>query len=187
MACLTKKAIMDAFTAAIAERPLDKITVTELVKACGVNRNTFYYYFHDVYALASEVLSAGMEQAVAGLSPEVRFGGIFRVMTEYAMKNRRLIYHIYHADHALVEKRMFETAYAAVLPRVMADAEGLIIGEEQFEQLSAFYSYALTGSFLQWLNRGMKEPLGKYISQMNILLDHSPRAVLLHSEGVRVG
>ncbi|HBJ10863.1 MAG TPA: TetR family transcriptional regulator, partial [Ruminococcaceae bacterium] len=51
MAQFTKKAIIDAFTELIGERPFDKITVKDIVTRCGVNRNTFYYYFEDIYAL----------------------------------------------------------------------------------------------------------------------------------------
>ena len=30
---------------------LDKITIKDLVEICGVNRQTFYYHFDDVYDL----------------------------------------------------------------------------------------------------------------------------------------
>ena len=51
MSQFTKKAIIDAFVELISERPLSKITVKDIVTRCGVNRNTFYYYFEDIYAL----------------------------------------------------------------------------------------------------------------------------------------
>ena len=55
MAQFTKKAILDSFVELISERPFDKITVKDIVTRCGVNRNTFYYYFEDVYALVDEL------------------------------------------------------------------------------------------------------------------------------------
>ena len=55
MAQFTKKAIIDAFIELIGERPFDKITVKDIVTRCGVNRNTFYYYFEDIYALVDEL------------------------------------------------------------------------------------------------------------------------------------
>ena len=30
---------------------MDKITVKDIVEECGINRNTFYYYFADIYDL----------------------------------------------------------------------------------------------------------------------------------------
>ena len=47
MAGFAKKAIRDSFIKLLNERPLSQITVRDIVDACGVNRNTFYYYFQD--------------------------------------------------------------------------------------------------------------------------------------------
>ena len=55
MAQFTKKAIIEAFIEQLGERPLDKITVKDIVTRCGVNRNTFYYYYQDIYALFSDI------------------------------------------------------------------------------------------------------------------------------------
>ena len=178
MARFTKAAIMDAFVTEINERPLDKITVTDLVKDCGINRNTFYYYFHDIYALASAVLERGIDGMLNSLAQPVRFSELFCRLTDYAQKNRRLVYHIYHSNHVLIEQHVFLGVSRVILERMHSENESLGHAEKTLEQLTAFYAYALTGSFLQWLNRGMREPLNDYIEQMNCLLDGSPRAIL---------
>lgn len=45
MAKNTKLSLSTALLELLEAKPLDKITVTELVKKCGVNRQTFYYNF----------------------------------------------------------------------------------------------------------------------------------------------
>lgn len=50
----TKKAIRESFLHLIAKKPLDKITVRDIVDDCGINRNTFYYYFQDIYAVLED-------------------------------------------------------------------------------------------------------------------------------------
>ena len=179
MARFTKQAIMDAFTALLNERPLDKITVTDLVKTCGINRNTFYYYFHDVYALASAVLEQGLSRICANTEK----GAIFSALSDYAAKNRRLVYHIYHADHALLEAQLFRAAYDCISAHVRAEAEGIDCTERDIEQLAVFCAYATTGSILQWLNSGMREPLAAYIEENTSLLSGGIRAVLLYRAG----
>ena len=37
------------------QKPLDQISVTLLTKRCKVNRQTFYYHFHDIYDLLTLV------------------------------------------------------------------------------------------------------------------------------------
>ena len=51
MASNTKEALAAAMKKLLATKPVDKITVKDLVEECGVNRQTFYYHFDDVYDL----------------------------------------------------------------------------------------------------------------------------------------
>ena len=66
MPSFTKKAIMESFLHLMEKKPLEKITVRDLVDECGINRNTFYYYFQDIYAVLEEYC----ELALAALSKE---------------------------------------------------------------------------------------------------------------------
>ncbi|HCY78991.1 MAG TPA: dihydroxyacetone kinase transcriptional activator DhaS, partial [Clostridiales bacterium] len=51
MASSTKEALGNALKKMLSVKPIDKITVKDLVEECGVNRQTFYYHFDDVYDL----------------------------------------------------------------------------------------------------------------------------------------
>ena len=55
MASPTKQAIVASFLRLVAKKSPDKITVRDIVDDCGVNRNTFYYYFQDIYAVMEEL------------------------------------------------------------------------------------------------------------------------------------
>ena len=48
----TKKAIINAFLALRAKRPLEKITVKELCEMAMVNKSTFYSHYGDIYELS---------------------------------------------------------------------------------------------------------------------------------------
>ena len=57
MSELTKRTIIEN-TIALAETKLvRRITVNEIVTRCGITRNTFYYYFHDVYDVLDSVIN----------------------------------------------------------------------------------------------------------------------------------
>ena len=51
MAANTKQALEDGFKRLLSQRSMYNITVKDIVEECGVNRQTFYYHFHDIYAL----------------------------------------------------------------------------------------------------------------------------------------
>ena len=61
MSVLTKQAIFSSFLKFLQEKPLDKITVKDIVDDCGINRKTFYYYFSDIYAMAEEMFRAKLD------------------------------------------------------------------------------------------------------------------------------
>ena len=53
---LRKKAIMDCFLNMLKRKNIDRVTVTDICEECGINRNTFYYYFSDIYDVLDSVL-----------------------------------------------------------------------------------------------------------------------------------
>ena len=50
----TKKEFAAALKHAMEKKTLSKITVSELITECNVNRKTFYYHFKDIYDLLSD-------------------------------------------------------------------------------------------------------------------------------------
>ena len=54
-----KPMIAEAFIRLSKQKNIDKITVKDLVEACGISRQTFYYHFQDIL----EVIEWSMEQA----------------------------------------------------------------------------------------------------------------------------
>ncbi|CAI6243121.1 hypothetical protein NRS6120_05320 [Bacillus subtilis] len=51
-----KQDIEDAFLELSKEEAFDKITVTQIVKKCGISRQTFYYHFKDAMEVAEAAL-----------------------------------------------------------------------------------------------------------------------------------
>ena len=47
----TKRAMAFSLKRLMVRKPLDKISIREITEGCGVNRQTFYYHFRDIYDL----------------------------------------------------------------------------------------------------------------------------------------
>lgn len=62
MTKLVNQALMQALWNMLEVKPLDKITVKDIVTACGINRNTFYYHYEDIYALLEDCFRSETEQ-----------------------------------------------------------------------------------------------------------------------------
>ncbi len=64
----TKLQMAQALKRLIKDRPFSKITVQDIVSACNINRNTFYYHFENNY----DLLSFAYELEVQNISEAFR-------------------------------------------------------------------------------------------------------------------
>lgn len=63
----TRRALQDALFALARERPLEEVTVADIVSAAGVNRSSFYQHYSDKETLLADALDAAAERAGAAL------------------------------------------------------------------------------------------------------------------------
>ena len=48
----------------LKRKNIDRVTVTDICEECGINRNTFYYYFSDIYDVLDSVLIEETEKNI---------------------------------------------------------------------------------------------------------------------------
>lgn len=63
----TKKAITDAFLTMASQKPIEKITVTDIVKEAQINKSTFYAHYHDIYDLMDVLRNEAIEMVVSNM------------------------------------------------------------------------------------------------------------------------
>ena len=97
MAVFTQKAIVNTFLEMLNEMPFDRITVKDIVERCGINRNTFYYHYQDVYDLLTKILEAELQRAVENSrNYDTWEMGIIDALS-FAIRNKKAVYHIYNS------------------------------------------------------------------------------------------
>ena len=60
-----KSMIADTLNQLLCQKSLDKITVKELVEACHISRQTFYYHFQDIMEVIEWYQHKMLEQSIA--------------------------------------------------------------------------------------------------------------------------
>ena len=62
----TKQALEASLKHLLLQKPLDKITISDLTKDCGISRMAFYYHFKDIYDLVEWSCLEDATRALAG-------------------------------------------------------------------------------------------------------------------------
>lgn len=176
---LTQKAIKASLMKLLNERPLDKITVRDIVEDCGVNRNTFYYHYQDIYALLDEVFADETKRMLDDADPRNQWiDGVARA-TQFALANKRAIYHIYRSvSHERLEAQLLRVAHELIIRYMRQQAEGLTVSEEDFQYITIFYKHAVVGLILEWLQNGMQTAPEYVIDKLRMLFRGSSRRLL---------
>lgn len=68
LANFTQKAIRASFIKLLNQKPLSQITIKDIVDDCGVNRNTFYYYFQDLPDLVETITKEEAQRVISAVS-----------------------------------------------------------------------------------------------------------------------
>ena len=171
MSEITKRALSQSLKKLLAEKPLDKITVTDIVSDCGVNRQTFYYHFQDLYDLVEWTCLEDADKALQDRKTyatwQEGFLSIFNLMKE----DQAFIMNIYHSVSLdQLELYLYKLVYPLLLNVVNEQAGGMSVREEDKAFIADFYKYAFVGLVLDWIKRGMKDNPQLIIDRLSILI-----------------
>lgn len=154
----TRKMICDEFIKMLNKHPLNKITVKDIVRACKVNRNTFYYYFSDIYAIISEIFQTELQKVIDKYNDTLSWEEAFIVATMFAADNKVAIYHVYDSmKREELEKYIYNVSGNVMTRYVDKLNNGILATEEDKKLIASFYQCALTEMVLHWIATNMKE------------------------------
>ena len=78
----TKTVIRQALFDLLQEKPINKITVTDVCKLADINRSTFYSHYEDVYALLASIQNELFENVVLTLTTENWFEEVLQLVDQ---------------------------------------------------------------------------------------------------------
>ena len=183
MASSTKKALADALKKMMAIKPIDKITVNELVESCGVSRQTFYYHFDDVYDLLEWVFE---EDANANLPSKVVYDNWkhdVMLWFKYLSDNSAFALNVYNSNSRMYMLHYIRSRLRGCI-RSFSEivAEDRAIDRQDFEFIVEFYSHIVVGLIAQWMDQGMQLPKEITTDKVLRVLDNSIENIMARFE-----
>ncbi len=167
MANFTRRAIKESFLKLLNQRPLNQITIKDIVEDCGINRNSFYYHFEDLPALVEEMVA---EQVQALLQKHPTVSSVEEcadAVNELVMENRRAVYHIYHSlSRDVFERYLMDACQYIVSTYLKTEFAGKSIDLQDLDALIRLHKCACFGSVIDWLNGGMKDDISDYFRRV---------------------
>ena len=158
MANFTKQAIKASFLKLLNEKPLNKISVRDIVEDCGINRNSFYYHFRDIPTLLTEIVEEQTEQVIRQYPSVASLDECFHAAFQIARENRRAVMHIYNSvSRDLFEQSTMKLCESVVTSYIDTAFPGHPVGEADRKAMICFLKCQLFGMCIDWIGSGMKD------------------------------
>ncbi|MEE8721730.1 MAG: TetR/AcrR family transcriptional regulator [Eggerthellaceae bacterium] len=185
MANFTEQAITEALITLLNDRPLDKITVSDIASECGINRNTFYYHYHDVYELVEDLFKTETERVIGNLSDDDSIVEAFTRAISFVLENKQAITHVYQSVSSdNVNQFLIDAASACLRPYVeeqasdLASESGATVPTEAIDRVTYLYACMLQGIVVNMLRTDSFEDAADVVGDAVRALEGSIKGAL---------
>lgn len=179
MSSITKRALAASLKELLAQKPLDKITVSDIAEQCGVNRQTFYYHFQDIYDLIEWSYTSDAAASIGEYKTYGTWQRGFLNVFDYIQKNKTFVLATCREPtRQHLTRYLYEQVYQLLYAVVEEAAAGMAVRESDKAFLANFYKYGFVGLVLDWIDHGMRTPPEELVGQLSVIIEGNLRAAL---------
>ncbi len=155
----TKMFLRESLLALMEEKPIAKITTSELCRHAGINRNTFYRHYDSPEALLETIEEELYQQVKQSIERSLRNGSITTLLTEIcqAIYDNRDLCAVLFSEYGDKDflRHIIDLAHDRTI------AEWRVSGaEDKKEQVEMLYHFSVSGSVAiiqKWIQEGMEK------------------------------
>lgn len=157
MSEVTKRALEASLKHLLLQKPLTKITISDITEDCGINRMTFYYHFKDLYDLVEWSCVEDAAKALEGKKTYDTWQEGFLNIFYAVLENKPLIMNVYRCvSREQIERYLYSLLDSLIIGVIEEKAVGMEIHEIDKQFIADFYEYAFVGIMLDWIAHDMK-------------------------------
>ena len=154
----TKKALAESLKNLLLQKPLNKITISDITDDCAINRMTFYYHFKDIYDLVEWTCAEEAAQAMEGKKTYDTWQEGFLNIFSAVQANKPLIMNVYRCvSRERIEQYLNPLICSLILGVVEEKSAEMPVSEADKRFIANFYEYAFIGVMLEWIDNNMRE------------------------------
>lgn len=146
MSSLTKNTIAAVFLDLTSQKPIDKITVKDIVEKCQITRQTFYYHFQDLMDVIEWSLDQKMEEVLAKSLQAETVQEAIRIQLSVVEEYPEIVNKLMNSRKRDMAERLLFNTMRTYLQK-MIDEKGLFMDmrRSDLELALDFYSHAMLG------------------------------------------
>lgn len=174
MSQVTKRALEQSLKNLLLKKPLNKITINDIVNDCGINRMTFYYHFKDIYDLVEWSCREDARRALdENKTHDTWQQGLLQIFLA-VRENKPFILNVYHCVHReQVERYLAPLVDDLVMGVLNEESAGILVREEDKTFIAQVYSYVLVGLMLDWIKDDMRQDPEEIVDRLVRLIGGS--------------
>lgn len=119
----TREMLASSLKKFMNKKPLSKITVSEIITNCNVNRKTFYYHFEDIYALLKWMLDRETIEVLKQFNLLVDYEDALRYVIDYVENNAHILNCAYDSMGREQLSRFFRNDFIEITMNTLTEGE----------------------------------------------------------------
>ncbi len=177
----TKKTIAASLKKFMEKKPLSKITVSEIVADCQINRKTFYYHFENIQDLLKWMLEQEAIEVVKNFDLLLDYEDAINFVLDYVEENKHILNCAYDSIGSNELNRFFHNDFNSIVMTIINRYEeimGIEVDNNFRIFICDFYTEAIVGMIVRLLKNKHPYDRKKLIEYLSLTIKSSLPAVI---------
>ncbi len=169
---ITKKALAASLKELMKSTPLNKISIKNIVDNCGLNRQTFYYHFQDIFDLVDWIYKTEAIESIAQYRSYNTWTNGFYKIFQYIEDNKAFCLNTFNSlSRTHLDMYLYSVINELLMEVVNEISCNIKVKEDDKKFIANFYALAFIGLIIQWMKDGMKEDPKLIIEKLSELIE----------------
>ena len=151
----TQTKLANALKELMEAKPLDTITVKELTEIVGINRQTFYYHYKNIYDLLTDIY---LNEVVLGMEEVEEWRPALTAIFEYTKTNFAFVKNtLTSAGRDLFIEFLYSVTYRTHLNILKKRDTNNVMSHDDQKFIAGFYAPSFVYLVVRWVDNSMRE------------------------------
>ena len=171
MSQITKRALEQSLKNLLQQKPLSKITISDITEDCGISRMTFYYHFKDIYDLVEWACAEDAARALQNKKTYDTWQQGFVQIFHAVQENKVFVMNVYRCvNREQVEKYLVPLTDQLIMGVITERAAGMTVREADQQFIAQVYSYAFVGIMLDWIRDDLRADPEELVNRLAMVI-----------------